>query len=263
MANRPIVQIDVDDSAFQKFAAKFDEFNKKLDEMPEAWKNFNAAIGGAGEATGELAAGALTAKEAIALAGAQAAIIAEALTEAVKAQDKLGDSSHGTNKRMSELAKTAKGLAGDIESVGKWVLKLGAGALAGLGISALLGGFGIGELANAAFTRSRTAGGLGLSPGQLKSFQVNAQPFLSESALQGAASAQLSYSSAPYLQMLGIGFGRAQQMNAADLAFEMLRGAVRNWNAAQKSGLPPGSSPLVKAYEELGATSRTSGARRQ
>ena len=117
---------------------------------------------------------------------------------------------------MGGLAKTAKALGQDIAGIGKWILRLGEGALVGLGAGAILGGFGLSELAGAAFSRSRTASGLGLTPGQLASFQVNAQPYLGPGALQSAASAQLSYASAPYLQMLGIDFRRAQNMNAAD-----------------------------------------------
>lgn len=252
MANRPVIDIAVNTTEFERFTTLFNAYSAKLDEMPESWQKLAESMGEAGDATQNLASGALSGKEALALAGAQAAIVAEALENAVKAQHSLGDASHGTNKRMGELAKTAKGLASDIAGVGKWVLKLGAGALAGLGIGALLGGFGLNELAGAAFGRTRTAGGLGLSPGQLASFNVNAQSYLGASALQGAASAQLSYQSAPFFQMLGIDFKRAQSMNAGDLAFEMLKGAVANWNAAQKTGIPPGSSPLVRAYEELG-----------
>ena len=252
MANKPIVTIGVDSSEFDRFTKAFEDYQAKLEEMPAAWERVNTAMGEGSEAGKALASGALTAREAIALAGAQAAIVAEALRDAVKAQEELGDKSHATNKKMGELGKTVKGLAGDIAGVGRWVLRLGAGALTGLGIGGILGGLGIGELANAAYTRSRTATGYGLTPGQLASFNVNAQPFLTPAALQGAASAQLSYQSAPYLQMLGIDFRRAQSMNAADLAFEMLRGAAKNWNDAQRQGLPPGSSPLVKAYEALG-----------
>jgi hypothetical protein len=252
VANKPIVTIGVDSSEFDRFTKAFEDYQAKLEEMPAAWERVNTAMGEGSEAGKALASGALTAREAIALAGAQAAIVAEALRDAVKAQEELGDKSHATNKKMGELGKTVKGLAGDIAGVGRWVLRLGAGALTGLGIGGILGGLGIGELANAAYNRSRTATGYGLTPGQLASFNVNAQPFLTPAALQGAASAQLSYQSAPYLQMLGIDFRRAQSMNAADLAFEMLRGAAKNWNDAQRQGLPPGSSPLVKAYEALG-----------
>ena len=252
MANKAIIDIALNAGEFERFTKLWNNYTEELEKQPELWQRLNSAMNGAGDAGESLAGGAITAKEAIALAGAQATIVAEALHEAVRAQNHLGDASHATNKRMSELAKTAKSFGSSIADLGKWVLRLGAGALTGLGVGTILGGFGIGELTNAAYTRSRAAGGLGLSPGQLAAFNVNAQPYLGPGALQGAASAQLSYQSAPYLQMLGIDFKRAQGMNAADLAFEMLRGAMKNWTDAQKGGLPPGSSPLVKAYEQLG-----------
>ena len=252
MAVKPIISIAVDDAAFQKFAASFADYNAKLEAQPESWQRLNAAMEGAGEAGEALASGALSGKEALALAFAQAELISGALSKAVKAQNALGDASHGTNKKMGELAKTAKSLGSEIAGVGKWVLKLGAGALAGLGLGALLGGFGVGELASAAFNRQRTAGGLGLTPGQLASFGVNAQPFLGPGALQAAAAAQLTYKSFAPLQMLGIDFNKARGMSAADLAFEELKGAVRAWGQAQKSGLPPEASPFVQAYLQLG-----------
>jgi hypothetical protein len=246
------VDIQVNDESFKRFAAAFADYSAELEKQPESWRRLNAAMEGAGDAGNALASGALTGKEALALAFAQAELIGGALSKAAKAQNALGDASHSTNKKMGELAKTAKSLGGEIAGVGKWVLKLGAGALAGLGLGALLGGFGVGELASAAFSRQRAAGGLGLSPGQLASFGVNAKPFLGEGALQAAAASQLTYQSAPYLSMLGIDFRNAQGMSAADLAFEQLKGAVKAWQSAQKSGTPPASSPFVRAYQELG-----------
>jgi len=252
MPNRPVIDIAVNTAEFEKFADLFNDYHAKLEDMPAAWQELNAAMEGAGDAGKSLAEGALTGKEALALAFAQAELIGDSLTKAVKAQNALGDASHSTNKRMSELAKTAKGLGSEISGVGKWVLRLGTGALAGLGLGAIVGGLGIGELTNALYSRSRTAGGVGLTPGQLASFQSYGEQFLGEGALHAAAAAQTTYGSAPYLKMLGIDFKRAQSMNTADLSFEMLKGAVRNWQGAQRSGMPPAASPLVKAYEDLG-----------
>lgn len=251
MANRPIIDIEVNDAAFQRFLDLFNDYSSKLDEMPESWKNLGAAIDGLVLSSKDLGVGATDAKEAFALAVAPTVAIAESLKEATKAQAGLSHATETGNRGMKDLAKTTKGLADSIFGMGKWLLKFGA---VGLGLGALTGGIGFDALAGAALSRSRAAGGLGINPGQLASFQVNAQQFLGTGALQNAASAQVDVTKAGYLAALGIDFRHAQAEDAGSLAFEMLRKASSSWNDAQKRGIPPAQTAAIQSYLALGGS---------
>ena len=243
MAVRSIIDIEVRDEAFQRFLTLFEEYSKNLHAMPDQWQKLEEAMGGAGDA---LKGGAISGKEALALAAAQAGVIAESLHGAVKAQNELEHATVGGNKALTTMTKTAQGLGKTLLGVGKSILTLG---VAGLGLGALFSGLGIGELTDAAFTRFRSAGQLGLSPGALASFQVNAQQFLGTSALQSAANTQIDISKAGYLSALGIGYPQAQQMTASDLAFEELKKAraayLRNPSQAMQN-------PAIMSYLALG-----------
>ena len=246
MAQKPIIEIDVRDAAFDAFFDKFEKFRTHLEDIPDAWKKLGDAMEGSGKAVG---AGALDAKDALAVAAAQAGVIAEALSEAVKQQSSLGRETSKSEKGFASLTKTAKGLGKEIVSIGLNILKFSA---VGLGLSALGGGLGFADLASQALSRQRTSNRLGLSPGQLASFQVNAQPFLETSALANAVAAQSDVRSAGQLAALGIDFQHAQKEQTSDLAFEMLKQARTAWIQAQQSGLSPMQSPAVMAYQALG-----------
>ena len=244
MANKPIISIDVDDSAFEKFFDLFKEYSAKLDEMPEAWETVNAAMAGAGDA---LKDGAVSGREALALAAAQATIIADAIKDASKAQDEFTRATGRGDKRLKEMGKTAA-------SLGRTLLSITRLGLAGLGLGALAGGFGFDALAGAALSRQRSANALGLTPGQLASFQVNAQQFLGTDALTAAAGAQVDVTKAGYLAALGIDFGKASRMSASDLAFDELKAARAAWLQAQRSGISPLQMPAVSSYLALGGS---------
>ncbi len=241
MPVKSIVTIDVDDSSFKKFYELFEKYSAEVDKQPEAWKALGEAMG---ESTQGLAGGAVTAKESLALAATQAAVIAEALQGAVKAQHALGDATKRSEGVMSKLHASAKGVGSAISTIGGWIVRIAAFG----GLGGLLSGLGIGELAGAAFSRSRTAGRLGMSTGALASFEVNAQRFLGTNALQNAAASQNDITKMPLLAALGIQYAAAQKMSPADLAFEELRRAraafLQNPAFAQQM-------PAVQAYEKL------------
>jgi hypothetical protein len=239
MANKPVLEIEVNDAAFQRFVGIYNEYRASLDDMPDVWAKINASMAGGGDA----------AKDSLALAAAQAGLIAEALANAVSAQKSLGSETHSSAKGMASFAKSAKGAAKEIVSIGSWLLKLSA---VGLGLGAIGSGFGFDALAGAALTRTRASRSLGLTPGQLASFQINAQQFLDPGALNAAAAAQTDISKAGLLKTLGINFAQAQNESASDLAFEMLRNARASWVDATKRGLSPMQMPAIMAYQNLG-----------
>lgn len=247
MPFKSVIDIDVDDSAFKRFYDLYHAYAAELEEMPEKWRTVGDAMG---ESTKGLELGAVTAKDALAIAAAQAGIITEALHNATKAQSGLGQETTKSGKAMQALAKGARSVGSAISTIGSWIVKLGA--LGGLG--ALFGGFGIGDLAATAFNRTRSAGQLGLSPGALASFQVNAQQFLGTQALEAAANAQIDITKAGYLAALGISLSKAQAMSPSDLAFEELRRARVAYQEGQRRGIAPLQMPGVSSYLALGGS---------
>lgn len=228
MATKSIIEIPVDDSEFRRFYELFEKFKDETAEMPETWRAIDEAMG---SATSTATEGALNAREALAVAAAQAGVIAEALRGAVKAQSDLGSATHKTNTGMQGLQKSAEGVGRAISLVGGWIVKLGA--IGGLG--ALFSGFGIGELANAAFSRSRSAGGLGISPGLLASFQVNAQQFGTTSDLTTAANTLMDIRNSPFLKFLGV--KNAYSQDPANLYLNELRGAAQSYRQYEARGM--------------------------
>jgi hypothetical protein len=200
-----------------------------------------------GESTKGLEGGAIGAKESLALAATQAAVVAEALRDAVKAQTSLHGATERSVTSMGKLHKAAAGIGGAISAIGGWMVKIAA--IGGLG--GLLSGLGIGELAGAAFSRSRAAGGLGLSTGQLASFNVNAQQFLGQDALRGAITAQSDVSKWGAFGALGLDVNKARNEDPVDLAFQALQKATERFSQDKKTGLPYGSDPILAMYQSL------------
>ena len=246
MAVKPVISIEVNDAAFQAFIEKFNEYQAQLAEMPEAWDTINAAMGGAGEA---LKTGAASGNEALAMAAAQAAIIAEELRHATKAQVEFARASGASHTEIKSMAKTVGGLGKTIFGMATNILKMGA---LGLGLGAIAGGFGFGELAGAALTRQKSAFGLGMTPGRLASFDINMQQFLTRGDLQAAFAAKSDVHSAGLLGTLGINFQQAQKTKTEDLAAQMLEAARKAGEAGQKQGLSLMQIPAVRSYLGLG-----------
>jgi hypothetical protein len=63
MANRPIIDIQVQDEAFKQFYAIFEQFTNKVEEQPAAWAKLGESMKAAGDGFGS---GAMSAEEAMA-----------------------------------------------------------------------------------------------------------------------------------------------------------------------------------------------------
>ncbi len=243
---KPIVEVEINDSAFARFYELFQQYQTEIGEQPEKWRELNDVMD---ESTRGLEAGALSAKEALALAAAQAGIIAEALHAAVEAQHNLQSATKSSGKAMDGLAKSARSVG---HGIGKVVSGLGS-LLSKAGPLALVGGIfaGLGsiDLMDAAFTRLRGAGQLGMSTGAYGSFRANMQQFLGTPALSGAANAQNDLSQLGWMSALGISPDRAWSMDPGQLAI------TEAWKAAQAYKAAPhmaAQNVRVIAYEHLG-----------
>jgi len=243
LAVKPIVTIDVDSAQFERFTALFNDYSAKLEEQPAAWQKLNAAMGGGAEA---LKSGAMSAKDALALAGAQAILIVEELKNATKGQSEFGRETERSHKGMKGLATTAKGLGSTLFGIGKWVTGIG---IAALGLGAIGSGFGFGALASAALNRQRSANQLGLNPGQLASFQINAQQFGDVGELRAAAAAQIDIQKSGMFANLHMDYRKANKEAASDVYFDALISARAAWKRHPEM---PMATPEMQAFRGLG-----------
>jgi hypothetical protein len=237
MANQPIISIPIDDSAFRKFYEMFKAYSEKLETMPEAWKKLNATMGENGSAK---------VSDLLAIAATQTTAIVTAISGAADAQKRLGQETVRTTSSWDRLGKSVTGVASSVVGIGKAIAGwgLGAGALAGIG-----GGLGVADLANSVLNNQLSAGGLGLSIGQMRSWQTSMSPFVGTNLLQGAASAQLSPSMFGYLATLGISGQQAQGESPAQLATQIANAARQ---AYQQN--PNINSAQAQAFLALGGT---------
>jgi hypothetical protein len=246
MAIKPIIDIAINDEAFKRFLDLFNDYSAKLEDMPESWQKLDAAMGGAGD---KMKDGAVGAKDALAMAAAQVGVIAEELHHATKAQHEFHQATASSGHAMKELSGHASALGHSIFGMGKWLLKFGA---IGTGLGAIGAGFGLDDLASSALSRQKSARSLGLTPGQLASFQANAQQFMGTGALTGAASAQVNPQDAGQFATLGISPVMARNESATRLAFQELKAARDSWKQYKDAGIDPMASPQVRAAISLG-----------
>lgn len=261
MATKAVIEIPVDDAAFRRFIDLYHSYSASLEDMPDAWKAINEAMG---EATEGLESGAVAGKEALALAAAQAGLIAEHLQVANKAQLAFKRSTDSHAREFVELGRAGSGAwraiggAADasISKVGSGIAGM-ASALGPVGLAAgailtVVGAAGaaLKGLSDAAVTRERSAFSKGITPGQEASFGVYGQQFMGAGALQAAANAQLNMGNTGPLSLLGIDFQKARGLTASDLAYQMLRGAVVGAQAHPE--LPLENIPAIQAYKRLG-----------
>lgn len=156
MALKSIVDIQLDDSAFQRFKQLFDQYNAQLAKTPGLWAR----------ASKEQAALADNFQRMVAAMMAQSRLN----TEAEKAQDKQEKHLTLAERLWTSMARSTKAVTGDIAAATKalfsWAGIIGAmGGLLGAG-----GLWGIDRIASSVGGSRRTAMGLGLNIGQLKAF---------------------------------------------------------------------------------------------
>ena len=260
MATRPIVQIEVDSSKFDKFFELFQNYSKALDEQPAAWDALNDAMAGAGKA---LESGAVSSEKSLHKAADEAQRVVFSLRQAgqitashTRAFNDFGKAGTGAWKAISgaadaSMAKTSSGLLDLVKAVAP--LEAVAAVLGPLGIAVgAIGGIIAAKkaLADVATPRQRSAFGLGTTTGKASSFEIYANQFLGQDALAAAAGNQLSLGSQGQLAVLGIDFNKATRMSPGDLAFEKLKAATTVFkNAAPGTQL---QQPGVQAYLALG-----------
>jgi hypothetical protein len=212
--------------------------------MPEEWKEMGKAMETAG--AGFTASSAET-SEALVIAATSAASVVEAIELAAKAQGHFNAKTKESLSTMDKMATTAGKVGKTIFDMSVTLLKFASfGAIIG-GIGTVLGGLGLADLAGSVLVTSKTAAGLGVSPGELKSWQINMQRYAGAGILQGASEAQINPQKWGYLGALGINPQQAQNESPADLAMQIVNATKRAY--AQN---PDTNSAQFQAAHALG-----------
>lgn len=219
-----IVDIQVKDEQFKKFAALFATYKAQLDEMPGAWAD--------------------GAKAQTAATMAQSKAMQEASAEEKKQQDaakKKKMEEEARVKRWKELASTsvnfAKNIASATLNMGKWL------ALTGVA-SAAFGAFGLDRLAGGVADTRKESMGLGTSAGELKSASLYFGKALSDvsGSLDAIHEMQMDRSKWGGFSAMGINPVRASGMDTTELLAEMMTKAR---DIFTRSG---GNANTAKAY---------------
>ncbi|MEI1392222.1 hypothetical protein, partial [Klebsiella pneumoniae] len=147
MANKPIINIDVNAEQFKAFYELYEQFESKVASMPKEWQQIDTSM----------RRNAATAKS-----------LASGIQSSTEAQRQFNIMAREGLHTMSKMAKEASNVGKAVFDIGKWLLKIGAigGGIAGLG--GILGAISLRDLAQPAVTEQRGARGVGLTPGQCK-----------------------------------------------------------------------------------------------
>lgn len=215
MANKPIINIDVNADQFKAFYELYEQFEAKVGSMPKEWQQIDTSM----------RRNAATAKS-----------IASGIQSSTEAQRQFNIMAREGLHTMSKMAKEAANVGRAVFDIGKWLLKFGAigGGIAGLG--GILGAISLRDLAHSAVTEQRGARGVGLTPGQYKAFGMDFGRFLDPSILSHVADAQNSYQGRVWLGLAtGLGAQSVANQGPDQLAMRLATRAHDWWTKTPAS----------------------------
>jgi len=217
VAVKSIIDIDVNDEAFQRFQALFAEYEEKVKELPGDWKKVDDAMGGAAK---RFAAASGQTDAILAGIAASAGVIAESIHKASKAQHQFEGATRRSHGAMNALGSAALKVSHTIFGMGKWMLKMGAigGSLASLG-----GAIGLDDLAGSALNRQKSARGVGMTPGQKSAFSTYYNQFGNADAVaSNVASARNDISKRWAFTGIGVSQSALQNDNNFQLSMDVV-----------------------------------------
>ncbi|HGF4015947.1 transglycosylase SLT domain-containing protein [Burkholderia cenocepacia] len=215
MANKPIINIDVNADQFKAFYELYEQFEARVGSMPKEWQQIDTSM----------RRNAATAKS-----------LASGIQSSTEAQRQFNIMAREGLHTMSKMAKEASNVGKAVFDIGKWLLKIGAigGGIAGLG--GILGAISLRDLAHSAVTEQRGARGVGLTPGQYKAFGMDFGRFLDPSILSHVADAQNSYQGRVWLGLAtGLGAQSVANQGPDQLAMRLATRAHDWWTKTPSS----------------------------
>lgn len=215
MANKPIINIDVNAEQFKAFYELYEQFEAKIGSMPKEWQQIDTSM----------RRNTATAKT-----------LASGIQSSTEAQRQFNIMAREGLHTMSKMAKEASNVGKAVFDIGKWLLKIGAigGGIAGLG--GIFSAISLRDLAHSAVTEQRGARGVGLTPGQYKAFGMDFGRFLDPSILSHVADAQNSYQGRVWLGLAtGLGAQAVASQGPDQLAIRLATRAHDWWTKTPPS----------------------------
>ncbi|CAB3741067.1 hypothetical protein LMG22037_06447 [Paraburkholderia phenoliruptrix] len=242
MTQKAIVDIEINDSQFREFHALFQDYQKKLADMPEDWAKVTGAIDDAGVGMEDFSKSSKLSKEFLMIAAIQANAITQGLQKATGAQDKFNTKTKDGAIQMGRMAKFSKAVHTDFAKMSGMLLKLGA-----IGGSLLSFPAAVFASTNALAGQNLQARGLGLRIGQTQAFGANFEKFgLGASDLGNVANAQGDVTKWRAFMAAGLTPEQIQSEDAEQLTYDFARAASGKYREWQKSGMP--AATLAQAY---------------
>lgn len=241
MAVKSIIEVGVNDEKFRAFFDLFQQYQSRVDSLPESWGKVGAATD---KNTGAFAA--LVGETANSVHHASAMV--EQLRKATVAQKEFHSAAHGASQTLDKMAKSAESIGKSVFGIGKFLMKMGA-----LGIGAAgLGLFGMDSLGRGAVGGQREARGLGLNQGQVNAFKTDFGRFVDPSMLNKVADAQSSFTGRVYLGMAsGLSQSQVQEMGPDQLSI-MLAQRASNWWKTTPSALRTEENLKATGFDQSG-----------
>lgn len=185
MTTKSIIDIEVNDGAFQRFAALFAKYQEQVAKTPDAWKKVGDEVETVIDKTAEGVEGVSDATKDVEKAASAAAVafrqtyiqvnnISNQHSKTESGQRSMERSAKAQASYWHDLAKSSHTFAGNITDATRSLLRWVSitGVLGGL-LGAAGGLFGIDRLAASASAKRRSASGLGVTPGEESAFNLN------------------------------------------------------------------------------------------
>ena len=221
MATKSVIEIDVLDEKFQTFAKEFEKLKKSLASFPSDWNKSN-------------------------IAGIKSAqTIGKGLDDAKKKQDNFNksikDGGEALKKVASITANIARDMANAAFSIGKF-----------FAFGSLTAGFGLGALASSVSDKRRTAQGLGITTGELRSAETYGSRYIDPLQVLGKL-ADIKSDVRQQYKLGVLGVNNIQGKNPAELLPETLTKARDLFKqfGGQKSPLESLGVTDIIDYESL------------
>lgn len=234
MATKSIIDIQINDEQFQKFLELFREYESKVKESIDSWKNLDEAMTG------------ITTNFSKTVQSTD--MINSGLKEAGKAQKDLHMQTNKSTGSMDKLAKSARSVKDSLFGVGKFLMKLGGFSLGG----GMLGLFGLDKLANDAMNRQRESRGLGMTTGGPSAFRTEMQRYVDVNALL-SQTARIPYNAmiANFGNIMGLSAGKLIGESNTQRGLDIINQARKNW-LRDRSNPMAESLPATQAAERFG-----------
>lgn len=194
MTVKSILDIDVNDEQFKRFATLFGKYQDALSKQPQMWANVDKAVDSTDASVNKILAAFM------------------AMGQFHREMNELGDKDNKNLQRKAGLwdriQKTSTGVLKDVEGIGKWMLKW-SGITLGLGIGSL---FGLRAIAEDVAADRNKALGLDLNIGQEKAFGLHQGRYFNnpDQLLTGAFTARSNLASPAFQAIASLGINPNQ-----------------------------------------------------